>query len=151
MKFKIGRERIYNNNFNQKEKVVQWDVLHIKTEQDLILEFISTNSKYRQGVRLAIDVGEGNLEVNGIKARAIRLWEDTAPSKVHIRCLSSEGLLSIYNVFDLGNYGNGGARSLLDSCGMLVEQKENIIIYHCNDSGFVSDFDKLVFQIEILE
>ncbi len=55
---KYGNERIYNDLFDCSSDVVQWDVLNIQTEQNIVLQFISTNSKYRQGVRLAIDVGE---------------------------------------------------------------------------------------------
>lgn len=51
--------------------------------------------------------------------------------------------------FDLGK-GRGGRRSQMDSCGMLVERKENTIVYKCNDAGFQSDFDKLIFEIELL-
>lgn len=149
MKMRIGRERIYNTLFEDRKNVVQWEVLQIKNEQELNVEFISTNSRYRQGIRLAIDAGEGFVEVNGIKAKEMYLWEDTAPRKVHIKCLSSEGVLSIYNVFDLGIV-RGGKRSLTDSCGMLVEYEHNTIIYKCNDAGFQSDFDKLIFQVEML-
>lgn len=149
MKKILGRERIYNNIFESIADVVHWEVLSIKHEQEFNLEFISTNSKYRQGVRLAIDVGEGYIEINGIKSKELYIWEDTAPKKVNVKCLSEEGLLSIYNVFDLGR-DRGGKRSLTDSCGMIVECKQNVIIYKCNDAGFQSNFDKLIFQIEML-
>ena len=43
----------------------------------------------------------------------------------------------------------GGKRSLTDSCGMLIEQQQNKIIYKCNDAGFKTDFDKLIFKIEL--
>ena len=77
------------------------------------------------------------------------LWEDTAQKCVLVKCISEEGVLSIYNVFDLGKE-RGGRRSQMDSCGMLVERKENTIVYKCNDVGFQSDFDKLIFEIELL-
>ena len=35
--------------------------------------------------------------------------------------------------------------------GMLLEYNENIIIYHCNDFGFETDFDRLVFSIEFID
>lgn len=46
MKYEIGRERIYNMEFEKRgyKSVVIWDVLEIEN---------------KQGVRLAIDVGEG--------------------------------------------------------------------------------------------
>lgn len=149
MKYEIGRKRIYNTMFENVENVVHWEVLNIKSEQEFCLKFISTNSKYRQGIRLAIDVGEGYIEINNIRSKELYLWEDTAPQRVHVKCVSEEGLLSVYNVFDLGKE-RGGRRSQVDSCGMLVEYKENTIVYKCNDMGFQSDFDKLIFEIELL-
>lgn len=149
MNREIGTKRIYNDLFNITEKVVHWEVLEIKNEQEIYLEFVSTNSKYRQGIRLAIDTGEGYIEVNGIKSKGVQLWEDTCPQKIKIMCISSKGKLSIYNIFDRG-VGRGGIQSQADSCGMIVEEQENGRIYRCNDSGFESDFDKLVFKIQLL-
>lgn len=149
MKREIGAERIYNRQFGISEKVVHWEVLSIKNKQDVYLEFISTNSKYRQGIRLGVDTGEGYIEVNGIKSKGVQLWEDTCPSKIKIKCVSSTGKLSIYNIFDLG-LGQGGVQSQADSCGMIVEELEDCKIYRCNDVGFKSDFDKLVFKIQLL-
>lgn len=148
--YKLGRERLYNNNFQEFEgKVVMWEVLRIKQNQEIKLKFVSTNSKYRQGVRLAIDAGEGEIIVNGFKAQQLDLWEDTCPQVVTLKCSSSESVLSIYNIFDLGKE-RGGRHSQMDSCGMLVEQNENVYRYHCNDVGFQTNFDKLIFEIELL-
>ena len=149
MKFEIGKKRIYNTNFENIENVVQWEVLNIKNEQEFHMKFVSTNSKYRQGIRLAIDAGDGYIEINNIRSKELYLWEDTAQKCVLVKCISEEGVLSIYNVFDLGKE-RGGRRSQMDSCGMLVERKENTIVYKCNDVGFQSDFDKLIFEIELL-
>ena len=145
----LGRERIYNKTFEKlgNSAVVHWDVLPINKEQEICLQIISTNSMYRQGIRLAIGVGEGYIEINGVRSKEMYVWEDTAPKNVHIKCVSEEGLLSIYNVFDLGK---GGRRSLVDSSGMLVEQQNNRIVYKCNDAGFQTNFDKLIFQIVLL-
>ena len=86
----------------------------VEREQEIYLEFTNTNSKYKQGVRLAIDVGDGYIEANGIQAKGIQLWEDTCPQRIKLRCVSSEGKLSIYNIFDLG-VERGGIRSQVDS------------------------------------
>ena len=51
----IGRERLYNTEDFNRDDVVLWDVLNVKPEQEINLEFISTNSKHRQGVRIAVD------------------------------------------------------------------------------------------------
>ena len=149
MKYEIGRKRIYNTIFEDHENVVHWEVLNIKNQQEFNLKFISTNSKYRQGIRLAIDVGEGYIEINNIRAKELYLWEDTVLQLTNVKCVSEEGLLSVYNVFDLGKE-RGGRRSQVDSCGMIVKQSDNIYRYHCNDVGFETNFDKLIFEIELL-
>lgn len=148
----LGRKRVYNKKFkNVSEEVVLWDVLNISNSEELIFRFVSTHSEYKQGVRLAVDVGEGYLEINGIRSKGMQLWEDTCPKEVKIHCKSSEGKLSVYNIFDLGTATpQGGVRSQVPSCGMLVEEKSNTYIYHCNDAGFQTKFDKLVFEIELL-
>lgn len=35
--YKLGRERLYNNNFE--EKVIMWEVLKNKQEQEIIFKF----------------------------------------------------------------------------------------------------------------
>jgi len=146
----LGKEKIYNDNFLKKglDNIVRWDVLKINTKQEFYLEIISTNSNYKQGVRLAIDSGNGYVEINGIQAKEMHLWEDTVPKRIHVKCFSEEGVLSVYNVFDMGKE-RGGIRSQMDSCGMIIGKKDNKLFYYCNDAGFNSDFDKLVFSIEM--
>lgn len=155
MKYDIGRKRIYSNQFKNVKDVVRWEVLNIKQDQEFILTFISTNSKYRQGVRLAIDVGEGYIEINDVKSTEVWLWENEIPQEIHVRCVSTEGLLSVYNAFyieqDKKSRGRPwGKQSGDDSCGMLIESHRNKIVFKCNDVGFESNFDKLIFQIELL-
>jgi hypothetical protein len=146
MNKQIGRERYYNKAFENRNDVVKWEVLHIEKEQELNLEFISTNSKFKQGVRIAVDVGEGYIEVLGQKAKGVMLWQDNSPKIVNIKCFSSEGLLSIYNIWER----DGSYNSLLLASGMVIEKKEKKIIFNCNDSGLETNFDKLIFQIELI-
>ena len=147
----VGREKIYNNLFAgvEKDTAIQIDVLNIKKEQELILEFISSNSKYPQGVGLALYEGDGYIEINEQRAKQMAIWKDTAPKKNRIFCFSTEGLVSVYNMYNIG-VGRSGVRKQMSSCGMLVEQKGNKVIYRCNDEGFEPKFDALVFSIEII-
>lgn len=155
MKYEVGKERFYNDEFislGYKDAIL-WEVLDIKEYQELNFRFISTNSKYLQGVRFAIDYGDGELEINGMKGKGFYLWENTCPEVVRIKCKSSKGKLSIYNAFDLGPRdacGAGGIATQVPSQAMLSEKSGNKIIYRCNDAGFKTDFDKLVFEIELL-
>ena len=143
-KDKIGRNRIYSVDHEGRDDVVFWDVMEIAHEQTLKFIFISKNSPYAQGVRLAIDAGEGVLEIEGTESKSIHLWYDT-PREVIIHCKSKEGLLSIYNVFQERHF----PESQMYGSGMLVEQEGNKTIYKCHDVTMLNvSFDKLVFSIE---
>ena len=147
----LGRKRLYNHNFKDySEDVIRWEVLKVKTIQKLRFKFISTNSIHRQGVRIAIDAGDGEITINGTCSKAFDLWEDTCPNEVVITCNSSEGFLSVYNIFEQLEGWGKGRYSLMDSCGMILEQHGNVYRYYCNDQGFETKFDKLVFEIELL-
>ncbi len=146
MKYKIGEERLYNRNFPGRKDVVLWDVLPIKEGRKIKIKFLRNNTTYRQGIRIAVDVGAGELEINGVKNRVMELWDDTAPSAVLCVCNAKAGKISIYNVWDERGY----SESQLDSSGMIVEEEETKRIYHCNDFGYKTNFDKFLFSVEIL-
>lgn len=45
----------------------------------------------------------------------------------------------------------GGRReSQAHSSGMIIEKNGNKLIYKCNDFGLETNFDKLIFQIELI-
>lgn len=69
-----------------------------------------------------------------------------APQVVICKCHTSDGYLSIYNIWDKGK----GRQSQSYSSGMLLEERNNIFTYKCNDIGFDTDFNDLVFSIEKL-
>lgn len=146
MKAPIGRDRMYSDDFPGRDDVILWDVIEIQPEQGLRLTFVSTRSQHKQGVRLAIDVGEGYIEIDKDQSRGIRVWEHAAPKSILCRCVTSAGLLSVYNVWEM----DGDDMSQGYGSGMLVEQDGNTRTYHCNDYGLDTEFDKLVFTIELI-
>ena len=84
--------------------------------------------------------------MNDVFAPSVTLWIDSAPPEVICQCTTADGLLSIYNIWDSGRgYGTESQRS---SSGMLVEDLPNGRRYRCNDIGFETNFDKIVFRIE---
>lgn len=147
----IGKKRTYNRNFGYIDKeIIKWEVLSVKNKQNLNVRFISVNSENRQGIRLAIDAGNGILITNGVTRRAFELWEDNCPKEFEIECLSDEGYLSVYNIFERNEQGVMRKHSQMDYSGMILEQKGGIYRYRCNDTGYNTKFDKLVFEIEFL-
>lgn len=156
---KIGRIRVYKTFFagrDDADSIVWWDVQNISHEQTIRVNIISTNSKYKQGIRLGIDAGKGFLEFDGQKAKSFGLWEAIFPEEgVIVKCVSSEGVLSVYNIWDeeIGRHVALKSRS-----GMIIEECEGKTIYRCNNANYndfrktIDDtkFDALVFSIEKL-
>jgi hypothetical protein len=142
-KLDIGKERIYNAEFAKRgiQSVVKWDILPVHNNEIVSVVFEEINSQWRQGIWLRIDRG---LEVNAEVCPSVVLWYDTAPKEVLCRCLTSDGCLSIYNIWDRGT----GKHSQAWSSGMLIEELPNGRRYRCNDIGFDTRFDKLVVRIE---
>lgn len=139
-----GKKRLYNNAFTDRDDVIRWDVLPIRDGETLRLVFESKNSDWEQGVRLATDSGVEGEDWSG---RGVRLWYDHSPREVVFICHTKDGFLSVYNIWDRGK----GPQSQMHSSGMLVEELPTGRRYHCNDIGFDTEFDKLVFRIERLD
>ncbi|MFD0048927.1 hypothetical protein ACFVHQ_06310 [Actinomycetes bacterium NPDC127524] len=144
----LGKEKIFNEAFSEKGlgNVVLWDVQNIQDEQLVKISFVSKTSPYRQGVWLRTDKG---IEIPALKSevyKSISLWEDTSPEEVIIKCHTSDGKLSVYNIWDEGE----GRESQADSSGMLILEKEGLLVYKCNAYGFETEFNDLIFSIEKL-
>ena len=147
----LGKRRTYNSNFGDVEKeIIKWEVLSIQKKQLVKVRFISVNSENRQGIRIAIDAGKGTLTINGVSGRAFELWEEDCPKEFEIECSSDEGYMSVYNIFERNEQGLMRKYSQMDFSGMILEQSGNIYRYSCNDTGRNTNFDKLVFEIELL-
>lgn len=149
MRYEIGKKRIINENFSDmKEEIVRWEVLKIKKEQTIHLKIISMNSKYMQGIRFAIDVGNGFLEIDYLKSKDIYFVVNENNMEGIIRCYSEEGLLSIYNIY----YRTDDPHSMcsqMDFSGMIIEKTDNNFTFRCNDTGYKTTFDSLVFEITL--
>ena len=142
----IGRKRIYNSAFVEKGRkdVVKWDIFNIKNAEQIKIVFESYYSQWRQGVWLCTDT---KIIINEISCKSVELWINTAPKEVACQCFTSDGMLSVYNIWDRNN----GKESQTWSSGMLVEELDNGRRYRCNDIGFDTNFDKIVFRIERTE
>ena len=143
---------VFEDYFNQSEgKPFYYNVREIKmsnkvtlcsNEVTLLIEFISTDSDWKQGIVLQT---KGKLIVNGKSlANKIVLWEHTAPKQIELTVKTNDKTLFVYNVWDIGDgiiqYGhNGGA--------LFIEQTNQTTIYHCNDGYPDDDFDDLVFKV----
>lgn len=148
----LGKKRILNSFFvNCKDEVIKWEVLTINKTQHIKVRFISVNSDNRQGIRLAIDAGDGKLTANGQSGKSIELWEAECSCEIELECFSENGFLSVYNIFEKQSWtGKKEKYSQMDYSGMILEKKGNIYRYRCNNAILESEFDKIVFEIELL-
>lgn len=141
----INKTRLYNHAFQEKgiHDVVKWEIF--KIENKLIkITFESCSSPNRQGIFLRSDDG---IEIDGTVYPSVFLWFDTAPKVVICKSNASNGLCEFYNVW--GKEGQRKSQGL--SSGMLIEKTEFGFRYRCNDTGFETDFSKLVFTVENIE
>jgi hypothetical protein len=146
LKLEIGAKRIYNTVFEERgiKNVILWDVFPIKDGETVLVYFESKNSDWAQGIWLMCDK---RVEINSKRGKSASLWYDNTPIPVMVRCHTSNGLLNVYNIWNKGN----GQCSQAYSSGMLVEELSNGRRYKCNDIGFETNFDKLVFRIELYD
>ena len=117
--------------------VAQGDVLRVTRR--------STSSNWRQGVCLDV---QGTLVVNNTNCGGtVVLWEDTAPYEVDVTLSdfsSQETTLYVRNVWDTGN---GVMQSWHNGAAMIVDERDGVRLYRCNDGAPDDDFDDLVFTI----
>jgi hypothetical protein len=107
----------------------------------LTIAIESSSTQDRHGIWLRTDRG---ISVAGQLCPSVDLWADTAPAIVSLQCHTSNGSLSFYNIWER----RGRRNSQSESSGMLVTELRDGWRYHCNDFGFDSAFDKLVFRVE---
>lgn len=115
------------------------------SQTSLQIEFISTNSEWKQGIVLQT---KGEFEVNGqTLPNKVILWEHTAPEQIDVKLKSKDKILIIYNVWKTED----GTTHYWHNGGALFLKKENrAITYYCNDGYADDDFDDLVFKIEFI-
>ena len=111
---------------------------------DLKLTFISTDSKWKQGVILQT---KGDFEVNGqVLSTKIILWEHTAPKQVDVQVKSKDKVLMIYNVWETED---GTTNYWYNGAAMYIQEINRVRIYNCNDGYPDDDLNDLVFKIEL--
>ena len=143
MNSNLPDKQVINLAFKEKGRsdVVKIDAYTISNGARLKLIFESTNSPWRQGVWLSTT---GRLVINGQENSSFQIWQDSAPTEIAIECFTTSNVLQVYNIWDKGN----GRESQSWTSGMLIEELKNGRRYSCNDVGFETAFDKLVFRVE---
>ena len=140
----LPTQRIMSKAFLERGRtdVVKWELLPIPRTCRHNLVFENWTKTHKHGVWLRTD---GELIVNGTSSPSMNLWADETRQTVDIDVPTSSGLLHLYNIWDFGQR----SESQSWSSGMLVEELPDGRRYRCNDIGFETEFDSLVFRIEI--
>jgi hypothetical protein len=138
---RAGKERLMSKAFPGRDDVIRWEIIEVEDGERLRLTFESKNSEFMQGIWLWCDKG---ISINDDMQPSVYLWYSEQPDYWEFTCHSDNGFLSFYNVWDRGL----GPNSQGHTSGMLKEDLPHGKRYHCNDSGFETAFDKLVFRIE---
>jgi hypothetical protein len=126
------------------KKIFMQDVLALPKNSVIKrrIEFVSSNSDWKQAVVLATD---GLFEMNGHpNPNKIILWIDTAPTLVDMVITSNDGQLKIYNAWKTSN---GTVHWWHNGAAMMKEELSDGWLYRCNDGYPDDDFDELVFKL----
>ncbi|MCD4824954.1 MAG: hypothetical protein K8S55_10115 [Phycisphaerae bacterium] len=131
--------------------VVLYDVIYVPKRGNLLLRFHGVASEWRQGIRLG-DMSpktDLRLTVAGQTAPGMMLWEDTSPSEVEIAFSAPQGVINVYNIWDIGD---GQSTSQLMGAGMHLEVSDDgkTRTYRCNDGHLDTTFSHLMFSLEVI-
>ena len=122
------------------------------------IKFISYITEWSQGLHVETD---GELEIDKDKGRSVRLWTDTAPPIIYLKCFSKSGKVRIWNVWSTDpmyldlikeNKLGHSINSLVNCCGIIIKKiADNKWILNCNDGFPDDDFKDLVVEITLKE
>lgn len=136
---------------------VEWEgaplygVYEIFAPDSLEVEFLSSVGVPVQG--LTLKAYGGIVEIEGVEAREMLLWCDTAPPKVSVRIKSEPGeetILKIWNVWRGKVGGSDVTQAWLGNAGMRINQQGNQIFLCCSDGEGPVDFGNLNARITLL-
>lgn len=145
-RFILPPTRAFNSEWKTRNvgDVVAIEAFPIQDGERLELTFEGGHAERPQGVWLSTDV---HVVINAMEYPSASVWQDSAPQTVRIQCRTMNGALMLYNIWER----EGKPESLAWSSGMLVEELERGRRYRCNDIGFETKFDKIVFRLERVE
>jgi hypothetical protein len=129
------------------------DYITIGQKEKINAKIISTKSKNKQGfcIKVIEPKNKNYISVNGIKENIFAFWEDTLPKDgANIEILSSNITIAVWNIWE-EQYNNSSRRVLgaMKNAAMIIEEKNNSKIYHCNDGDQDEDFNDIVFELTI--
>jgi hypothetical protein len=138
---------------------IEWQGLRVHGAYEIIspstkmaIEFVSAVQKPVQG--LEIKAEGAILLVNGQAEKRIRLWHDTAPSKLTIE-VKPKGrkppALMLWNVWRENAGTHQITHAWLRNAGMLVHESSDrrAFRFECSDGVGEAEFSDLVFEVKL--
>ncbi len=117
-------------------------VLELEKEKQVIVKWVSTNSKLKQGIQIKID--KGILEVNDDKLSNIILWEDSSPDVVQLRCIPKKNSkLKVWNVWEV----DGVTQAWVGNAGMDISESGHLVRLGCSDGAGNVNFQNAVIEL----
>ncbi|MBU1094318.1 MAG: hypothetical protein KKH01_07645 [Firmicutes bacterium] len=145
------KEMTQNKDYTYKgKKLYKGEGIEDIGEYHIKLIFVSSNSKYRQGISFSMFMMKGFIKVDNetIKKGGMYLWEDHSPKEIEFDVKIDSGALHIIHFCD--NTGTGSRVSGNGNFAMMKERiSETRVRYYCNDIAPDDDFDDLIFELEI--
>lgn len=126
-------------------ELIRIDRIPVKKNFSGYLRVISTNSEWKQGIRIKID---GLMRVNSCEGNDFIIWADDAKGDVPFEGTSKKSQLTVWNAWDTGG---GRVDAWLNGAAMMLELHGNIRRYKCNDFHPDDNFDDIIFEIVINE
>jgi len=127
--------------------VVLWSVLNIGARASFRLAVEKVTPLRPQGIWLCTDMDIEIIGGNGKASSQQYLIFDDAPHELSFVCETSDGLLHLYNMWEV----NGMRRSQMRMSGMEIEDIPGGYRYRCTDTGPEPDFERFVFTLVRLD
>lgn len=148
-----GKPIMYNG-----QELIALDRLNVPKNFELLVRLISTNSEWRQGIRLSVNKGKliSNVDdkrLAGTAGKKFVIWEeffDVIPEDRYIG-KSTDGQLVVYNSWQRRTELEGSDSWFGNAAMIKKEIRKDVYRYECNDGHLDYNFDDIIFEIEIKE
>jgi hypothetical protein len=130
--------------------LIRLDRIPVKKRFSGTLRVISTNSEWKQAVRLKVN---GKLIINSQNGNNFITWaDDIKDNALHFEGTSKDLELMVYNAWEQdASIEKPYTNAWQHGAAMIVEVDGNTRRYRCNDGHPDDNFDDIIFEVTINE
>lgn len=135
-------------NYQGKNVTLSYKIPIVKG-QELEIEILRDNLKYKQGIALSVDRRKGCIEINGQELKSPIFWTSTAPKKFSFKCVSQgeKGIVNIWNIWSNLSHPEE-TDAWIGNAGLYVEHPSaKELVFHCSSGVGDVNFDDLIFKV----